>query len=94
MIGKQVRLILHCNCEKASLLTSESLDRPLSFGERWATRLHHLVCSHCLRAARQVRQMHRAIARLPRSVRYMMSLHSCHLSIGARKRIVEQMRRS
>jgi len=35
------------NCKNASKLVSESLDRKLSFFERWQLKFHLLICDAC-----------------------------------------------
>jgi hypothetical protein len=42
------------SCKETSLLVSQSLDRGLSWRERWAVRLHLLLCAACARFKRQV----------------------------------------
>lgn len=37
------------NCKQTSLLVSQSLDRPLTWRERWAVRLHLWICVYCRR---------------------------------------------
>src|SRR5262245_53997539 len=49
-----VRRILSLKCEEASHLASDSLDRDLSRGERWALRLHNLFCGSCRRLTKQL----------------------------------------
>ena len=57
--------ILTLQCEQASLLISESLDRELTLGERTALGLHKLLCHKCRRVTRQLRRLHELFARLP-----------------------------
>lgn len=52
------------NCQQTSRLLSQSLDRPLSFKERLALRLHLLLCGACRRFARQLRFLSRTAAGL------------------------------
>lgn len=92
MKPSDVRLILACRCRDSSFLASESLDRPLTFSERWAMRLHNLVCARCLRFARQLRQLHAAIQAIPASVRQAMIRTSCVLRPEAKRRIIDAMR--
>ena len=86
-----VRFILYCQCHDSSLLASESLDRELTFTERWAMRLHHLVCSRCHRVARQLRRLHAAVAEMPSAVRRAMLRRTCELSPTAKARIIDAM---
>lgn len=49
------------NCKRTSVLVSQSLDRPLTWRERWAVRLHLLICVYCRRFAQQLQWMRRAM---------------------------------
>lgn len=40
-------------CKEASALVSHSLDRRLAWRERWALRVHLLLCEACARFKRQ-----------------------------------------
>ena len=48
-------------CKQASQFISTSLDRPLSFNERFALKLHLLICKYCKRFSQQVRDMRVAL---------------------------------
>ena len=54
------------NCKEASCLVSESQERPLNFGERWALRMHLWMCISCSRFERQVRLLRKAMSMLNR----------------------------
>lgn len=41
-------------CKDISCLLSDSMDHPLTWRERWAVRLHLLMCRHCSRFQQQV----------------------------------------
>jgi len=43
------------NCQQATRLQSETLDRPLPFWERTGLRLHLVLCKWCRRYGRQLR---------------------------------------
>lgn len=43
------------NCKQTSLLVSQSLDRPLTWRERLAVRIHLLICVYCRRFTQQLR---------------------------------------
>lgn len=49
-------------CKEASALVSNSFDRSLTWRERWALRLHLLLCEACARFKRQAEFL-RATAR-------------------------------
>jgi hypothetical protein len=48
------------NCKQASRLVSESLDRRLSWRERWSMHLHLLICDMCTRFKTQMEFLQRA----------------------------------
>ena len=52
-----IKLILTLKCEQSTHLVSDSLDRDLSFSERWAVRLHYVACWSCRRFGKQIRQL-------------------------------------
>ncbi len=47
------------NCEQATRLASEGLDRPLTRKERWALKLHLLLCRGCRRYRRHLEILRR-----------------------------------
>lgn len=94
MNSPDLRLILYCQCQQASLLASESLDRKLSLSERIAVILHHGICTHCRRFAKQLRQLHKLIASAPAALRYSLAERLDALSPVAKKRIAQAMRDS
>lgn len=49
------------NCKQASKLVSQSLDRPLSWTERWQLKLHLSICNACRRFAKQLKLLAAAI---------------------------------
>ena len=87
-----VRLMLTCKCEQASYFASESLDRPLSFSERWAGRLHDMVCRNCRRVTRQLRWLHRVLAQMPADIRRNLVQQASRLSPSGRRRIKARLR--
>lgn len=73
------------NCKETSVLVTQSLDRGLTFQERFAMRLHVLVCRNC---ARFMKQMH-----LIRSwLRIENEAEQPGLSYEARERIASKLR--
>lgn len=50
------------SCKQATRLMSQSMERPLNFGERLALRLHLMICVGCRRAERQFRFLRDACA--------------------------------
>jgi len=55
--------IIMKTCKDISCLLSDSMDRPLTWRERWAVRVHLLMCSHCSRFEQQVRFLRKAASR-------------------------------
>jgi hypothetical protein len=41
-------------CKDISELLSESMDRRLTWGERWAVRMHFFMCHSCQRFQQQI----------------------------------------
>lgn len=68
------------SCEEVTRLVSQSLDRRLSWTERWGVRLHQLYCLGCRRFARQLVFLREAARRLQRD-------DDLRLSENARERI-------
>ena len=56
------------DCQQASQLISKSLDRQLSWRERFAVRLHMLFCQYCKRFNQQLITMRNALNRLSQSI--------------------------
>jgi len=92
MSFSKILLILNCSCEQSSRLVSESLDRELTASERWAVRMHHLVCGPCRKVAKQLRRIRAALSDLPQDVRTAMSQDAASLSPSAKQRIADSMR--
>lgn len=60
-LAQQIWMILTLDCEGSARLTSESMDRPLNWAERWAVRMHRFVCKKSRKLNRQMLEMHRAM---------------------------------
>jgi hypothetical protein len=52
------------SCKEVTRLVSQGLDRPLSFGERTALRVHFAICSGCRNVNRQLAFLRRAVKKL------------------------------
>lgn len=52
------------NCQEATRLMSEALDRPLSGQERFALRLHTMLCRGCNNYGKQMVFIRRATQRI------------------------------
>ena len=51
---RAIKLVLTLECHESTELVSASLERQLSFAERWAVRLHAVACWSCRRFRRQI----------------------------------------
>jgi len=76
------------NCKQTSVLVSQSLDRPLTWRERWAVRLHLLICVYCRRFTAQLKWIQGAMQ--------SWQTHATDrtedvLSAAARERITQQL---
>lgn len=56
------------NCKQASQLISKSLDRQLSWRERFAIRFHLFICKYCKRFSLQLKSVHNALNRMSQSI--------------------------
>ncbi len=65
--------LLNLNCEAASALISQSLDRDLSRFERYAIRTHLAYCGACRRYKRQVERLHLAMREASEHLDNMMA---------------------
>lgn len=52
------------SCKEAARLMSEALDRPLTAHERFALRLHTMICRGCSNYGKQMAFIRRATRRL------------------------------
>ncbi len=55
-------------CKEASQLTSRALDNKLSFRERFALKLHLLICKYCKRFDKQLQKLNRAISSMNKNI--------------------------
>ncbi len=51
------------NCKQTSLLVSQSLDRPLTWRERMAVRMHLWICVYCRRFMQQLKLIRQQMSR-------------------------------
>jgi Putative zinc-finger len=89
--------LLGLSCREASRLISESMDRELSRREKWALRLHTILCAACRRFAQQVTLIRQVIANMPNDLRENWSNSSAKLSTERRaqiKRLLSEARRA
>ena len=76
------------SCKQASQLVSQSLDRKLNMRERFALRLHLLICKYCLRFSQQLTAMRVALLRNTQAIEIDASLT---LSPEAKARITQAL---
>ena len=74
------------SCKQTSQLISQSLDRPLMMRERFALKLHLLICKYCKRFSQQVQTLHVAIKTMVSSIE---SNNSIEMPSVAKKRIAD-----
>ncbi|MDN3578183.1 zf-HC2 domain-containing protein [Chitinimonas viridis] len=55
------------NCKEATRYISESMDRPLSTGERLRLRLHLFICHYCSDFSRQAAFLRKVNQQKPKS---------------------------
>lgn len=80
---RRIWFILKTDCEGSAVLTSESFDRELHWSERWAVRLHCLICRKSYRLNRQMTALDEKL-RQPEGEKSMFDLK---LSDEAREKI-------
>lgn len=78
---------LWIKCKEATELASRTMDLRLPVSARLALKLHHLVCEHCARYARQLHLMRRLV----RSEAKVASEDGAALSASARQRIETEL---
>jgi Putative zinc-finger len=74
------------DCKQASQIISQSLDRNLTLRERFALRLHLLICAYCKRFSQQMQTMRVAIKQITASIE---NDHKIEMPSAAKKRIAE-----
>lgn len=84
--------ILSLTCEEASRLTSDALDRELSRSERWALRVHRLLCGGCRRFKQQLDIMRALLSKSPEPLQRSMSEQLPQLSPTRRQHIKQLLR--
>ncbi len=56
------------NCKQTSQLVSQSLDRRLTWQERFAVKVHLWICKYCRRFSRQLLAVRSGLQRMTQSV--------------------------
>lgn len=79
------------SCKEVSVLMSQSIDRRLSWRERWGARTHLLLCTACRRFKRQVEFLHKATRQY--AGEGLRAAYRLGLSVAARDRIRQALAR-
>ena len=56
------------SCKQASQIISQSLDKPLTTRERFALKLHLIICKYCKRFSQQVQTLRVALKQMISSI--------------------------
>jgi hypothetical protein len=76
------------DCKQASQIISQSLDRPLTMRERFALKLHLLICKYCKQFSQQLHTLRVTIKQMTASVE---DNHQIELPNAAKKRITDMV---
>ncbi len=74
------------DCKQASQIISQSLDRNLTIRERFALKLHLLICKYCKLFSRQMQILRVAIKQMSASIE---NNHKIEMPSEAKKRITD-----
>ena len=77
------------SCRDASRLTSQALDKPLNFRERFSLHLHLFICLGCQVFARQLQQIRKTCRRIDSSEGTNAKTET--LSAAAKARILQEI---
>lgn len=75
-------------CKEVSQLVSRSLDNKLSLKERFALKLHLLMCKYCMRFSQQLKKLNVAIRSMSKNIE---DDENIKLPSEAKKRIVKSL---
>lgn len=92
MTMRDLTMLVNLSCGEASRLASEALDRELSRNERWALRLHTLICGNCRRLTRQLATMRAVLSLMPESSRQQSRGNLPRLSAERKQQIKQLLR--
>jgi hypothetical protein len=82
------------SCKDVTRLLSESMDRSLPLGKRIGVRLHLLICKFCARYERQLLLIRETARRLAATMESPGESFGETLSVEARERTRESMKKS
>jgi hypothetical protein len=73
-------------------LASESLDRDLSWSERWGLRMHGFVCRSCRRMMRQLATIRALLSKMPAASHQQLREQLPRLSADRKHQIKQLLR--
>ena len=76
------------NCQQASQMISQSLDRQLTWRERFSLRLHLTMCKYCARFKQQLVTLRTALKRMGDQIEQDETIH---LPSEAKARIAKEL---
>jgi hypothetical protein len=76
------------NCKETTQLISQSLDRDLSWKERFSLKYHLLICKNCKRFGQQLQTIYVALKRIGKNVENDPNIT---LPLESKKRIEKSM---
>ena len=76
------------DCKQTSQLISQSLDRSLTLGERFALRLHLFVCKYCKQFSQHLQTIRVALKQMTSSIE---SNDSIEMPSAAKSRILQSI---
>ena len=76
------------DCRNASQLISKSLDRQLTWRERFAVRLHLLLCKYCSRFNQQLLSIKKGLLKMTQSIENDANIQ---LPSATKKRLIQSI---
>lgn len=77
------------SCREATELVSRAMDERLGLADRFATRVHLIICANCARFARQLQEMRRLL-----HAETAVAADASRLSAEARERIATELQKA
>jgi hypothetical protein len=77
------------SCKQASQIISQSLDRKLTMQERFALKLHLLICKYCKRFSQQIQAVSVALKQMVDSIENDSTIE---MPSAAKKRIADRVK--
>ncbi len=73
-------------------MASESLDRDLTWSERWGLRMHGFICRSCRHMMRQLATIRALLAEMPATSQQQLREHLPRLSADCKHQIKQLLR--